>query len=179
MKFFIGITPPQETRDQIIAFQRSFLNNLLPDKIEPHITVKAQAGLTEDTAWIGKVESVAKTCSRFSISFDGIGTFDDTVVFLKPVISQQLIDLHRKLVEAINPDAEELKNYFELDRYNPHLSLGGKGWGLQAEELSNLKNMAKTELANVPPFEVTFLRIYRQSLLDGPYEMFKDISFNH
>ncbi|MFH0873415.1 MAG: 2'-5' RNA ligase family protein [Candidatus Komeilibacteria bacterium] len=179
MKFFIGITPPSDTKEKIIAFQRSFPNNACPDLYEPHITVKAQAGLTENLDWIPRIESVAKTCKRFFLTFAGIGTFDETVVFLQPVASQELIELHRKLVEAINPDAEELNNYFELDRYNPHLSLGGKGWGLHREELMDMKKRGEIELAGIPGFEVTFLRIYRQILPNGPYEKLLDVSLNH
>jgi hypothetical protein len=48
VEYFIAITPPKEYGEIITQFQRRWPNNALLDFVEPHITVKSQAGLNED-----------------------------------------------------------------------------------------------------------------------------------
>jgi 2'-5' RNA ligase len=65
MQYFIGIIPPIEYQQQIIEFQKRWTNNHLPGVVEPHVTLKAQGGLTADLAW---VDSVKDICSNFQAS---------------------------------------------------------------------------------------------------------------
>lgn len=72
MHFFIGIVPPEDYKEQISVFRNKWAkafrnrwdNNGFRDPVEPHITVKAQSGLTEDMNWL---EKVRETCSSFPI----------------------------------------------------------------------------------------------------------------
>lgn len=41
MKYFIGITPPDDYKEKIVAFRDRWASNRLNDVVEPHITVKA------------------------------------------------------------------------------------------------------------------------------------------
>lgn len=52
MQYFIGIVPPDEYLERIVSFQKRWSSNGLPDVVEPHVTVKAQSGLTLDMAWL-------------------------------------------------------------------------------------------------------------------------------
>jgi hypothetical protein len=45
VEYFIGIVPPEEYMKRIECFQRRWMNYL---GVEPHITLKAQGGLTSD-----------------------------------------------------------------------------------------------------------------------------------
>jgi 2'-5' RNA ligase len=54
-EYFIGIVPPKEYLDRIEQFQRKWIKHL---GVEPHITLKAQGGLTLDKTWINKVKKV-------------------------------------------------------------------------------------------------------------------------
>jgi len=123
MKYIIGITLPDDYKEKIVAFRDRWSSNCLKDVVEPHITVKAQGGLTVDLHWL---ESVRQTCSliqSFQLSLSEPGTFGSAVTFLSVEMSN-IIDLHRRLVHAISPSQELLARYFEIDKYHPHMTLG-------------------------------------------------------
>ena len=62
MEFFIGIVPPEDYKEQISVFRNKWAktfrnrwdNNGFRDPVEPHITIKAKSGLTEDMNWLEK-----------------------------------------------------------------------------------------------------------------------------
>jgi 2'-5' RNA ligase len=65
VEYFIGIVPPEEYMKRIEHFQRRWMNYL---GVEPHITLKAQGGLTPDKKWIDKVKKVCENFKPFQIS---------------------------------------------------------------------------------------------------------------
>lgn len=176
MQFFIGITPPDEIRKKIISFQRSFINNSVPDSVEPHITVKSQGGLTEDKTWLPRIEEIAKNIKSFQQVFEGPGSFGDDVIFLKPVVSQELVDLHKALFDATGPYEDPTNKYFDNDRYHPHMTLGGMKWGLTKEEVENMKERAQKEL-RFSPFEVNSIRVYQENTEIKSWDKLCDIQF--
>jgi 2'-5' RNA ligase len=179
MKYFIGITPPKEINERIASFQRSFVNNKLPEILEPHITVKTKNGLAEDRGWLNKVKSIIENYPRFGIAFEGVDTFGDSVVVLKPCLSKELIALHKALFYAIEPDEEDAtKKYYENDKFEAHFTLGMDSWGMTKEELVTMKERGLRELSIMPSFEVAFIRVYQQISLDEPYKKFLDIPLN-
>jgi hypothetical protein len=62
MDFFLGVTPPEDIRQRIVRFQTTFSNKVVA---EPHITIKAQSGLTADRAWLKPVEICLRQQSPF------------------------------------------------------------------------------------------------------------------
>lgn len=177
MQFFIGITLPEAMREKIISLQRSFAGNGVPDGVEPHVTVKSQGGLTEDKVWLSKIESAMKNCSSFQISFEGVGNFAENVIFLKPAFSEDLVNLHKTLFDAVGSYEDPTNRYFENDRYHPHLTLGGMNWGLTKEEAIEMKRKAQQELGNLPAFEVSSIRIYQENVENKSWDKMLDISF--
>ncbi|MCM3781930.1 2'-5' RNA ligase family protein [Neobacillus mesonae] len=173
MKYFIGITPPDDYKEKVVAFRDRWASNRLNDVVEPHITVKAQGGLTGDLYWL---ESVRQTCSlieSFQLSLSEPGSFGSTVTFLT-VETSNVIDIHRRLVEAISPSQELLDRYFEMDKYHPHLTLGQTYWGLNEAEIQEMKLLAINELAPFPIFDVNYLRVYKE-VAPNKYVPFVDI----
>jgi hypothetical protein len=75
-------------------------NNQLIDVVEPHITVKAQGGLTADKNWIREVKKVCQGFPTFKVSLNEPKFFGDSVVFLS-VDSEKIYELHQKIVKAI------------------------------------------------------------------------------
>lgn len=161
MQYFIGIPPPNDYKERIMDFRNRWSNNCLNDVVEPHITVKAQGGLTADLHWL---ESVVQTCSliqSFQISLSKPGSFGSAVTFLS-VEGSNINDLHRGLVNAISPSKELLDRYFEMDKYLPHLTLGQTFWGMSEAEIDEMKRLANTKLAPYPTFDVRFVRVYQE-----------------
>jgi len=179
MKYFIGIIPPEETKSRINNFQRSFSSNKLPYIFEPHITVKSWGGLTDDLMWLDRVIPIIEEYPTFEICLNGVGSFRDDVVILKPVFSKELLALHKKILDIIGPNGyNTYKNFFEGDAYEAHFTLGMNSWGMTKDELFSLKDMGIKELSDIPKFNVTFLRVYRQEKIDEPYKKFIDIKLN-
>lgn len=177
MQYFIGIVPPKEYLQRIVDFQKRWTNNRLPEVVEPHITIKAQSGLTTDMKWLNKVREVCFSFPRFKMSLAAPATFGNAVLYLG-IESNQTYKLHRRLVETISPSVEQIERYMELDRYIPHLTLGQTRWGINEFQLNEMKVEAISSLAPYPTFTVSQIRVYREVTPDK-YEPFEDILLNN
>ena len=171
-EYFIGIVPPKEYLDRIEQLQRKWMKHL---GVEPHITLKAQGGLTLDKKWIDKVKIVCENFEPFQMSLDKPMYFGDFILYLS-VNSNNLLDLHQKIVQEISPSDEKIKKYFELDDFVPHLTLGKVQHGLSIQELKAMEKLAEKELTPYPNFEVNFIRIYELTIEKQRYDKFLDIS---
>lgn len=176
MRYLIGVVPPEEIMEKITNFQKSFPMNRVPFFIEPHITVKAQGGLTEDLAWLGGVESAIAEFSPLTIRFDGIGQFGQNVLFRR-VVSDNIAALRDVLISVVNPNPEEREKYFEDVSYEPHLTLGQIELGMTVEEIARMKPLAEREFSSPEDFTTGFLRIYSQEQPGQSYKKFSDIKF--
>ncbi|MCJ7842509.1 2'-5' RNA ligase family protein [Lederbergia sp. NSJ-179] len=176
MQFFIGIVPSIEYKLKIIEFQQRWKNNIITEAVEPHITLKAQGGLTPDIKWISKVKEVCSQFQSFQISLSKPMFFGDDVVYLS-VNSKELYTLHNRIVRKISPTNDLIKKYFELDDFVPHLTLGQTYYGLTKHELRDMAKLAKKELSPFPTFAVSFIRVYKE-IETNKYEKYLDIPFS-
>jgi 2'-5' RNA ligase len=175
MQYFIGIVPPNDYKEQISKFQRMWKKNTLPELVEPHITLKAQGGLTADEQWINQVEKVCSNFPAFNIDIDNPKFFGDEIIYLS-AYSRELIELHEQLVQVISPSEDLIKKYFELEDFVPHMTLAKTYYGLSKEDLNDMAKMAEEELSPYPTFEVNFIRIYVENSKLKKYETYLDIS---
>jgi 2'-5' RNA ligase len=173
MQFFIGIVPPEEYKKKITKLQRQWKNHALPDVVEPHITIKAQGGLTAKKDWQREVEKVCGDTAPFKLKLNKPAFFGDSVLFLS-VKSKEIYELHQKIVDAVSPGKHLINKYMELDEYVPHLTLGQTHWGLSSEELKDMAKVTEVELSPYPTFEVDFLRVY-QKIEPNKYTKYLDI----
>lgn len=173
MQFFIGIVPPKDYKQRVMDFQRQWKNHKNPTVVEPHITLKAQGGLTIDQNWMSKVESVCKMCSPFPIALGEPAFFGEDVLYLS-MKSAELEELHAKIVKFINPDPPLIKKYFELDDYVPHMTLA-KSDEVSGQDLKQMEKAATKILSPYPTFDVHFIRVY-QEIEPNTYEKLVDLS---
>ena len=173
MKFFIGIVPTGEFKLKLIDFQHKWKNNRMIDVVEPHITLKAQGGLTSDEKWLSKVTVVCHNFQSFKISLDKPMFFGEDILYLSAQ-SSELFNLHKSIVGEISPSNELIKRYFELDDFVPHMTLGKTHYGLSKKELIDMGNLAEKELSPFPTFEVRFVRVY-QEIEPNKYIKYVDI----
>ncbi|WP_337017974.1 2'-5' RNA ligase family protein [Oceanobacillus massiliensis] len=161
MKYFIGVVPSDEYKKKIIGFQQKWKNHWITDVVEPHITLKAQGGLTPDKEWIIKVKEICNNCSPFTISVNKPTFFGEDILYLSAT-SNELYKLHLNVVEKISPSDDLIKKYFELDDFIPHMTLGKTYFGLSKQELQEMAKLAEEELSPYPTIEVNFIRIYQE-----------------
>jgi 2'-5' RNA ligase len=173
VQYAIVATPPEAYQRRIVAWRSRWLGDGERRAVEPHVTVKAQGGLTDDLAWLDRVRAVCATFSAFVVALTGPAMFGDHVVYLG-VESPGIVSLHRRLVEAVAPPPALIEQYFELDQYTPHLTLGQSEWGLAAKVLAEMRAEAARALSPFPTFNVAALRIYRETAPDR-YEILEEI----
>ncbi|KYP82067.1 2'-5' RNA ligase [Ferroacidibacillus organovorans] len=173
VQYFVGIVPPTDYKERIVEFQKRWQSNRTWEVAEPHITVKAQSGLGDDLRWL---ESIKRTCAsfpRFTVSIDQPKTFGEAVAYLS-VESSEIHDFHERLVEAVSPPPEVMKQYMEMERFIPHLTLGQTHWGMSSEEISEMRSFASITLFPFPTFSVDFIRVF-QEIEKNTYILFEDI----
>ncbi|WP_284638302.1 2'-5' RNA ligase family protein [Paenibacillus silviterrae] len=173
MQYFIAIVPSDVYKQQIETFRNRWVSNRLKDVVEPHITVKAQGGLTEDMRWLNNVRETCQTFKSFNLSISGPAAFGNAVVFLG-VESDEIYNLHKRVVDAVSPSPELIDRYFELDRFHPHLTLGQTYWGMSETEVEDMKLSATDDLAPFPSFHVNYVRVYKE-IEPNKYIPFEDI----
>ncbi|TYS70487.1 2'-5' RNA ligase family protein [Sutcliffiella horikoshii] len=176
MKYFIGIVPREEYKTRITEFRDKWKNNSISDIVEPHITLKAQGGLTQDEKWISIVKEICYKTSPFQITLAKPMFFGEEILYLSTT-SKELYTLHERILRKVAPPSDLIEKYFELDNYVPHLTIGKTAYGLTKQELINMANLAEIELAPFPTFEVTSVRIYQESA-PNRYIKYLDIPLN-
>ena len=176
MQFFIGIVPLDEYQMKLIEFQHKWKNNRITEVVEPHITLKAQGGLTPDEKWLRKVKGVCNNFQSFQITLDKPMFFGEDILYLSAT-SNELNNLHKSIVLAISPSNDLIKKYFELDDFVPHMTLAKTNYGLSKKELSEMGKLAEKELSPFPIFEVRFVRVY-QEIETNKYTKYLDIPLN-
>lgn len=172
MQYFIGIVPPAEYQHKIKEFQKPWIE----EGTEPHITVKAQSALTPDLEWLPKVEEVCLLTEPFKVSLSDPDFFGESVLFLS-VISGGIDSFHTALVHKIAPSAESINQYFELEHYVPHLTLGQRSHGVSREQLIEMHAKSEKVLSPYPSFVVSSVRVYRQERIGQKYTKYIDIPF--
>ncbi|MDQ0205368.1 2'-5' RNA ligase family protein [Alkalicoccobacillus murimartini] len=171
MSYFIGIVPPDHILKTIISLQTKWKENQIIHVAEPHITVKAQSGLTNDKGWIGKINDIGTNFKPFLINLGKPDFFGESVLYLT-VESNDINELHQTIIKTLSPNPDDLVKYLEGELYIPHLTLGQTQFGMSYEELK--KMYLDTEKFEKFSFEVRFLRIYVETN-NGRYEKLIDV----
>lgn len=161
-KSYIEARLPKELEEKILSFQKRYPTNQLPYKYKPHITVKASLGLTDDMEWLMKVKEVCSKTKPFVVKTDSINTFGDFDVVYLNADSPDIKALHKDIVNQFNYSKEEGTKFFELELYNPHISLGVVWDGMSKEELKQLKIDAINEFQPYPSFMINELTLLQK-----------------
>lgn len=172
MQYFIGISPPADYTNQVSQFRKQWPDNWIDEIVEPHITLKAQGGLTPDESWIEDVRKVCEETNRFDAAINGTAFLGEDILYLE-VDSLELKKLHERLVAVIEPTDEMITQYFELDQFVPHLTLAKTSYGLSVQQIKEMAEHASEEL-DTCRFEVDFMRVY-QGNGTGVYRKYMDI----
>ncbi|ACQ71566.1 2'-5' RNA ligase family protein [Exiguobacterium sp. AT1b] len=180
VEYFIGIIIPKDYLIRIEKFQNKWIKQL---GVEPHITLKAQGGLTSDERWIEKVRTVCKHFKPFQVSLGKPKYFGDNILYLS-VKSNDLVNLHQEMLQKLAPPKHIITQYFEGDEYVPHLTLGTEyvsrdfTEGLSKVDLKEMEKLANEILVPFPNFEVNSIRIYKLNIEKNIYEKHLDISLS-
>ncbi len=101
--------------------------------------------------------------------------FGEDILYLS-ASSNNLLELHSKIVNAVAPSQELIESYFELDNFVPHMTLGKTSYGLTKQELKDMAKSVEEELIPYPILNVNFVRVY-QEIEPNKYIKYEDIPF--
>lgn len=172
MQYFFGISPPEHFSNEVRRFRKQWPDSRIEEVVEPHITLKAQGGLTPDESWLADVRKICGETGRFEALIGGTAFFGEDILYLE-VDSLELARLHGRLVEAIKQTSTMIAQYFELDQFVPHLTLAKTSYGLSAQQLKEMAQHADQELG-ICQFEVDSIRLYQENG-NGIYRKYMDI----
>ncbi|TAA71709.1 2'-5' RNA ligase family protein [Planococcus salinarum] len=174
MQYFIGIVPPEKELSKIREFRNQWSANRIEEMVEPHITLKAQGGLTADESWLEGMKQAAAEFPAFQIQLGEPQFFGEDILYLS-VDSPELEQLHRQLMETVGITPEHIDQYFEMDQFLAHMTLAKTAYGLLRDELSEMAVAATLELVPNPAFEVESIRVYRKAASQDGYVKYLDL----
>ncbi|REJ10955.1 2'-5' RNA ligase family protein [Halobacillus trueperi] len=174
MQHFIGLVPPEGFKEKVIHFQKMWTGNTITDVVEPHITLKAQGGLTPDRKWLDKVRETCLRTKPFRIQLGAPAFFGEDVLYLS-VCSAELYGLHKQMVRVAAPTREQIDTYFELNHFVPHMTLAKTSHGLSKQDLIDMAPAADKEFRPFPAFEVNRVRVYEERS-PNTYTKLEDLS---
>ncbi len=72
-----------------------------------------------------KIIEFSKTIKPFELSLVSVGTFmtKENVIFLEPVMTKELMDIHRRFIEFMKDFDGELNQYYDIDKWMPHCTI--------------------------------------------------------
>ena len=123
--YFTAIIPPDPVRQYIHEIKKEFAESYDSShalRTPPHITLIPPFKLkakSEDS--ISRIHAeVAKNSTPFIVQLDGYGAFSPRVIYIKPVSSSDLTELHDALQTHL---PEWLKSSDRNLRFNPHITV--------------------------------------------------------
>ncbi|GEM47427.1 2'-5' RNA ligase family protein [Deinococcus cellulosilyticus] len=159
--YVLALIPPEPIYGQVLQYQLQYKR----PNMEPHITIKFKAGLTDDLEWLPRVREMCAEVKPFSVHLSGTRTFGRRVLFWD-VVSPGAKDLHLKTLQAVgHPPQTDL---FEGEAYQMHMTLLYDPKPVQLAEAADLFREAD--------FTATFLRLAVKKP-HGRYETVEDLPF--
>ena len=103
-----------------------------------------------------RVIEFSKTIEPFELSLVSVGTFmtKENVIFLEPIMTDELIDIHKRFIEYMNGFDGQLNQYYNINKWMPHCTISIR---LSDEELFKAMKLLK-EIIHLP-IKVTLDRI--------------------
>lgn len=175
MKLFIGIVPPEEYKSKVLKFQKQWPDNRLPDRIEPHITVKAPFDPPKNNQWLEEIRQLCLHTPPFSLSLGNPSFFGERVVYLT-VKSEELSRFHQEVIRVFTEATGYRVSQSEGKTYTPHLTLGNTRHGLTSMEIKEMGEQAAEHLSPYPHFQVDFLRVYEKKDRFTPWTGMVDLT---
>lgn len=171
MDFFFGIVPEADIYEKVMNVREKYK---YLDGSDPHITVKASCGLTEDMSWLSKCRKIISEFGSFQITIGGPRYFGDKDVLYLDVQSDELIELHKQLVSVFKPNEESIKKCFELELYKPHITVARKS-RLSEATIEEMRKDILLDFENNHTFSVSTVSLFYRANKTEKYRIKEDI----
>ncbi|WP_054957308.1 2'-5' RNA ligase family protein [Paenibacillus dakarensis] len=174
MEYYFGIVPSMDIYEPILSLREEYNYR---GSSEPHITVKASCGLSEDMGWLPLCQKIISNFGKISISVGSPNYFGDKDILYLEAHSNELNELHRKLVHVFNPDEQQIKKCFELDLYKPHITIARKS-NLGEEVIEEMKYKTGNYFETTKTFVAESVKLFYRESREDKYKEKIEINFN-
>lgn len=126
MAVIVGPTLPEPHSERVERVWDDLVDRFGIDRYanpHPHVTLYGLAETADVAAVADAVERVAARHSPFTVRADGLGVFPGAHVYVPVAKSPALLDLHRDAVEALAPLGDAPTDFYEPERWFPHVGL--------------------------------------------------------
>jgi 2'-5' RNA ligase len=126
MAIIVGPTLPEPYAERAEAAWEALADRFGIDRYPnppPHVTLYGLADDADVDAAVAAAERVAADHDPFTVRTSGLGVFPDAHVYVPVAKSPALLDLHRDAVDALAPLGEAPTDYYEPERWFPHVGL--------------------------------------------------------
>lgn len=161
---FLAVVPPATHCEGIARLQRA---SGVAASFLPHITVKGQPGLGHPERWVGAVRDALAEEPEIVVGFDGVGSFGDDIVFLRPA-GDDIRRVHFVILDALARAGIMERWEYDGDEFQPHLTVGAVFAGDNRETLRSLATAASQ--LELSPFVVSEIIEFHRPAPGAAYE---------
>jgi 2'-5' RNA ligase len=126
MAIIVGPTLPDPYFERVEAVWDDLADRFGIDRYVnpyPHVTLYGLDDAADIDAVVAAVERITAAHDPFTVRTSGLGTFPGAHVYVPVAKSPALLDLHRDAVDALAPLGDAPTDYYELERWFPHVGL--------------------------------------------------------
>lgn len=122
-EYTFAVVPSFDICEKIITVREKYK---YASSSEPHITVKASCGISDNMKWLPECQNILSNFGEFEVTVGLPNYFGNKDVLYLAIISDELIELHKRLVSVFDADEEQIMKCFELQYYKPHITIARK-----------------------------------------------------
>jgi len=164
MNYAIELVFDEEGQKIVNGIRKFLVDNGVHDEAVKlnHISI-ADYKTNNVESLIEKVKRFSKKIKPFEIKLVSIETFmtSENVIFLKPIITEELIRIHKEFINHMRDFDGILNQYYDINKWMPHCTIAIR---LNDSELVNGMKLLKENI-NLP----IVVKIDRIDIINYPY----------
>ncbi|MDE6622054.1 MAG: 2'-5' RNA ligase family protein [Lachnospiraceae bacterium] len=126
MNYAVELVFDDESQNIINEFRKLLDNNGVHDEAVKLNHISIGDYFTSDIEGLkAKVLEFSKQIKPFEITLCSVGSFmtEENVIFLEPVMTEELKSIHKKFIDLMADFDGELNEYYEIDKWMPHCTI--------------------------------------------------------
>ncbi|MDQ3022268.1 MAG: 2'-5' RNA ligase family protein [Bacteroidota bacterium] len=170
MPYAAVLVPDTESINKICTISKllyadNFSNYLFQTTLEPHITLGIFNNINPDEIK-DKLNFFCKSITKIKLILSQIGIFptEETVIFLAPVMTKELFNIHVLFNQIFSDFKLSMDKYYLPDNWVPHFTLG--------MNINDLATAIETVKNNFFAFQVTIEKLRLIEFLPGELKVF-------
>ena len=156
-KYAIELVFDEESQKKINNIRKLLSSNGIHDEAVPTNHVSIADFETDNLELLKeKVKEFANRVHKFKLNLSTVGTFmtKENVIFLQPVMTDELMNLHKKFINSMKDLNGKANEYYNHNKWVPHCTIAIR---LSDEEL--IKGFEILKSTSFLPLEVTVDKI--------------------